>query len=305
MNLAFDDDNRLNVMIAASVVVHAILIVGLKFSPPDLKKLKDNLPALDVILVNAKSVSRPEKAEALAQANLNRGGNTDADRRMKSALPVPKSTQQPSDKPSAESHQSAAQVSELEIEATRRQQQVKELEQRVQEAMTQLNAQRAIEQQQILSAAAKPQPRASDLVAQSLEAVRLEAEIAKEQDAYQKRPKRKFIGARVQEYRFAAYVESWRQKVEKIGNLNYPEEAKSRKIYGQLRMTVSILADGNIEDIEINQSSGHKVLDDAARRIVELAAPYAAFSDDMRKDTDILSITRTWTFTREDTLAGN
>lgn len=306
MSRVLDDDNRLNFMIAASVVVHAIVILGLKFSPPDLKKLKDNLPALDVILVNAKSMSRPEKAEALAQANLNRGGNTDTDRRMKSALPVPKSTQKaPSDKPSAETRQASAQISELEIEAEQRQQQVKELEQRVQEAMTQLNAQHAIEQQKTASTATKPQPRASDLVAQSLEAVRLEAEISKEQDSYQKRPKRKYIGARVQEYRFAAYVESWRQKVERVGNLNYPEEAKTQKIYGQLRMTVSIRTDGTIEDIEINQSSGHKVLDDAARRIVELAGPYSAFSDDMRKDTDILSITRTWTFTREDTLAGN
>jgi protein TonB len=108
----------------------------------------------------------------------------------------------------------------------------------------------------------------------------------------------------VQEYRFAAYVESWRQKVEKVGNLNYPEEAKAQRIYGQLRMTVSIRADGTIENLEINQSSGHTVLDEAARRIVELAAPYAEFSADMRKDTDILSITRTWTFTHEDTLSG-
>lgn len=293
-------------MIAASVMVHVIVILGLKFSPPDLKKLKDNLQALDVILVNAKSMSRPEKAEALAQANLDRGGNTDANRRLKSALPVPKTTQrEPSDKPSAETRQAAAQLSEQEIEATQRQQQVKELEQRVQQAMTQLNAQHAIEQEYTTATATKPQPKTSDLVAQSLEAVRLEAEIAREQDNYQKRPKRKFIGARTQEYRFAAYVESWRQKVEKIGNLNYPEEAKTQKIYGQLRMTVSIRADGTIEDIEVNQSSGYKVLDDAARRIVELASPYAAFSDDMRKDTDILSITRTWTFTREDTLSGN
>jgi protein TonB len=100
-------------------------------------------------------------------------------------------------------------------------------------------------------------------------------------------------------------VEAWRQKVEKIGNLNYPEAAKDKKLYGRLRMTVSIKADGSIENIEINESSGHKILDDAARRIVEMAGPYAAFSEDIRKDTDILSITRTWTFTKEDSLASN
>jgi protein TonB len=300
-----DEENRLGTMIAASVLLHAIVILGLKFSPPDLKKLKDNLPSLDVILVNAKSLSRPDKADALAQTNLNRGGNTEADRRMKSALPVPKNT--PKDtaaKPVAETQQAATRAEQLEIEAVRREQQVRELEQRIQQTMVQLEAQRAIEQKPTPPAAAKPQANVSDLAARSLEAVRLEAEIAKEQDNYQKRPKRKFFGARVQEYRFAAYVESWRQKVERVGNLNYPEEAKAQKLYGQLRMTVSISADGTIESLEVNQSSGHKILDDAARRIVELAAPYAEFSADMRKDTDIISITRTWTFTREDTLSG-
>ena len=140
-------------------------------------------------------------------------------------------------------------------------------------------------------------------MASSLDIARLEAQIAKQQDEYQKRPKRKYVGARTQEYRFAAYVESWRQKVEKVGNLNYPEEAKDQKLYGQLRLTVSIKADGSIENIEINQSSGHKILDDAAQRIVKLAAPYAAFPEEVRKDTDILSITRTWTFTQQDSLA--
>lgn len=299
-------DNRLNLMIAVSLAVHAFLILGLKFSAPDLKRLKDNLPALEVILVNAKSQSRPDKAEALAQANLNRGGNTEANRRMKSPLPAPKTTpRQPANKPMVDARQTAAQAAELEIEAMWREQQVKELEHRVQQAMTQLEAQRTITQEQTPATTPKPMPKASDLIAQSLEAVRLEAEIAKEQEAYQKRPKRKYIGARVQEYRFATYVEAWRQKVEKIGNLNYPEEAKARKIYGQLRMTVSIRADGTVEDIVIDQSSGHKVLDDAARRIVELAAPFAPFPDEIRKDTDILGITRTWTFTREDTLSGS
>jgi protein TonB len=92
--------------------------------------------------------------------------------------------------------------------------------------------------------------------------------------------------------------------VEKVGNLNYPAAAKELKLYGQLRMTVSIRFDGTVEKIELNKSSGYKVLDDAAYRIVELAAPYAEFPPDIRRDTEILDIVRTWTFTREDTLAG-
>jgi len=135
-----------------------------------------------------------------------------------------------------------------------------------------------------------------------LEMNRLEALIAKQQDEYQKRPKRKFIGARAAEYRYAMYVDAWRQKVEKIGNTNYPIIAKQKKLYGQLQMTVSIKKDGSIENIEVNQSSGHKILDEAAKHIVELGAPYAKFAEDIAKDTDILSITRTWTFTHENSV---
>ena len=85
--------------------------------------------------------------------------------------------------------------------------------------------------------------------------------------------------------------------------MNYPEAARAQKLYGQLRMTVSIKADGSLESVVIDQPSNHKVLDEAAKRIVELGAPYAVFPADIKHDTDILSITRTWTFTQDDQLA--
>jgi len=116
----------------------------------------------------------------------------------------------------------------------------------------------------------------------------------------QKRPKRAFVGANVREYAFARYVEDWVAKVERVGNVSYPEAALEQGLYGSLTLTVSIYADGRVEAIEIDRSSGSKVLDTAAVRIVELAAPFAAFSEDMRKKADILSITRTWTFNRSD-----
>jgi protein TonB len=141
-----------------------------------------------------------------------------------------------------------------------------------------------------------------DLVQRSLEIARLEAEISKSISLYEKMPKRKFIGARTQEYRYAQYVEDWRGKVERIGNMNYPEAARRQKIYGKLTLTVNIRSDGSIENVEINLSSGQRILDAAAQRIVKLAAPYAPFPPDIRKETDILSITRTWTFTTNDQL---
>jgi protein TonB len=121
-------------------------------------------------------------------------------------------------------------------------------------------------------------------------------------DAYQKRPKRRHVGASAEEYRFARYVEDWRLKVERIGNLNYPEAARQLKLYGSLILTVSIRADGSVENVVIDRSSGRKVLDAAAIHIVQMAAPYAPFPPEIRRDTEILDITRTWTFAPGDEL---
>ena len=92
------------------------------------------------------------------------------------------------------------------------------------------------------------------------------------------------------------YLESWRRKVERIGRLNYPEQARARKIYGSLRLLVAIEPDGTLRDVQVIESSGHRVLDEAALRIVRLAAPYAPFPPAMRDETDVLEIVRTWQF---------
>ncbi len=94
----------------------------------------------------------------------------------------------------------------------------------------------------------------------------------------------------------AYYLQSWRRKVETVGNLNYPEVARQQQLYGSLRLLVSITPDGALKDVQVLDSSGHKVLDDAAIRIVRLAAPFAPFPDEMRQTTDVLEIIRTWQF---------
>jgi protein TonB len=124
----------------------------------------------------------------------------------------------------------------------------------------------------------------------------LSAEISESWEQYQKRPRRTFISARTRAYKYAAYMDAWRAKVERIGNLNYPEEAKRRGLTGDLIMDVALNPDGSIDSITIKRSSGHAVLDDAAKRIVTLSAPFAPFPDDIRADTDILHINRTWQF---------
>ena len=302
----------ISIAIWVSLAIHAA-ILSIHFEP-ELKKFTDNLPILDVMLVNAKTHTKPDKADTFAQANLDRGGNTDQNRKMKTALPSLK--QQKTEftvQPMAEA-KSGAKAAQQTSEVIQEQKRVAMLEKEVQELMTQMKSSTKVDSQAVQKAAAKESDSGSqespnkelklhDMTASALEMNHLEALIAKQSDDYQKRPKRKFIGARTKEYRYALYVDAWRQKVEKIGNLNYPEAAKDLKLYGQLQMTVSIKADGSIEKIELNKSSGYKVLDEAAKHILEMAAPYARFPDDVHKEIDVLSITRTWTFTKEENLA--
>jgi periplasmic protein TonB len=268
-----------------SLVVHAFLILIVGFIGIDPRSFAPPHNIMDVVLVNAKSNERPLKADALAQANLDGGGNTDEALRAKTPLPA--------------IEQSA---SRNEVRAA--QERVKQLEQEMKTLMTQVKSSAKVLQGEVTQeAAGSPNPiSASDMMEKTTEIARLEAAISREYEQYQQRPKRKFIGARTTEYRFAQYVDTWRLKIERVGNLNYPEEAKVKKIYGALQLTVAIKADGEVEDIQINRSSGQRVLDEAAKRIVRLAAPYDRFPDNIRRDTDILHITRTWMFTRSDTL---
>ena len=143
------------------------------------------------------------------------------------------------------------------------------------------------------------QPKGRDLADLALAAIRLQAQIDRQIEEYQKRPRKKFIGANAAEYRFAQYEEDWRVKIERVGTINYPAEARG-KIYGNLRLTVTIRPDGNVESIELDRSSGLKVLDAAAFKIVRMATPFAAFPPDIRRDTDLLVITRTWFFGQGD-----
>lgn len=136
------------------------------------------------------------------------------------------------------------------------------------------------------------------LASRGQEIAKLSAKIEEDTAAFASRPRRKAISASTQEYKYASYLEAWRHKVEAIGNLNYPEEAKRRQLYGNLILRVALRADGTLEEVRILRSSGSDVLDEAAMRIVNLAAPYAPFPPDIRQETDVLDITRTWQFLR-------
>jgi protein TonB len=273
-------DRVLSVAIGISVVLHAVLL-SLHFRFPDGLRWKSPNTPLEVVLVNAKTKEKPAKADVLAQANLDRGGDVDEPRRAKTPLPVTEPK-----KPGRDLADAQRRVQQLEAQQQRMLAQAKQ------------NAARPAPAEAPKPApaeAAPPQPSGRDLADLSLAAMRLQAQIDKQIEEYQKRPRKKFIGARATEYRFAQYEEDWRVKVERVGTLNYPAEARGR-LYGNLRLTVTIRPDGSVDSVELDRSSGLKVLDAAAFKIVRMAAPYAAFPPEIRKDTDLLIITRTWFF---------
>lgn len=273
---------RMTFAVMFSFALHAFVLFGITFVLPDPREPLIISQPLEVVLVNSKSRNRPNKATAYAQSNLEGGGNIEEDRRAKTPFPA----------------LGDAQRFTLE-EATQRQRQLEEETRRL---LTRSKGDYSVAEEKDRQQQASDNDNGQDLVQRSLEIARLEAQISKRLDMYEKIPKRKFIGARTEEYRYAQYVEDWRAKVERIGNLNYPEMARREKIYGKLTLTVSIRSDGSVESIEINRPSGQRILDAAAIRIVKLASPYPLFPPDIAKETDILSITRTWTFTTNDQL---
>lgn len=276
-------DDRFNTAIIASVIMHMIFIFGLTFKAAN-PALFQNFESLEVVLVNARSQTQPLDPEVLAQYSLDGGGDVEEDRQAKSPLPA-------SDR---EAPPSAATLDS----------QIKALEAKAKQLITQARSDYALHQDRsdLPNQPKPPVPAPVDLAESSLEMARLQARISEQWDDYQKRPRRAFIGARAQEYSFARYVEDWRIKVERIGNLNYPEAAKRERIHGSLVLTVNINADGSLEDVQIDKSSGSRILDAAAIKIVQMSAPFAPFSDEMRRKVDILSVTRAWQFTSSDQL---
>ena len=276
-------DRVLGAALGLSLALH-IALLSVHFRSPDGLRWKQESAPLEVVLVNAKTKDRPAKADVLAQSRLNRGGTVEENRRAKTPLPVTEPREPGKDLADAQRRQSSLEAKQQELLA--------------QMSATQSRAPApAPRQTGVDEPGAHPSGR--DMADLALAAMRLQAQIDRQIDEYQKRPRKTFIGANAAEYRFAQYEEDWRVKVERVGTLNYPAEARG-KIYGNLRLTVTIRPDGNVESIELDRSSGLKVLDAAAFKIVRMATPFAAFPPDIRRDTDLLVITRTWFFGQGD-----
>jgi protein TonB len=276
-------NDRLGVSVFGSFLVHMVVILGVTFTLPLLRNLP-GLPTLEITLVQTSNDKRTLDPEFLAQANQDGGGDSDTPEIAKNPLPVREISPVNRDFPTFQSVPQKRVSSEREMTALLSQ-----------EATRKIKAQDAKPDKKELQL----QPPNLGLMAQAellQERARLNAEISRTWQEYQKRPRHKFLNARTQEYKFAAYMDAWRAKVESVGNLNYPSEAKRRHLTGNLLLDVALNADGSINEISIRRSSGQQILDDAAVRIVELAAPFAPFPSEIRADLDVLHITRTWKF---------
>ncbi|TWI02744.1 protein TonB [Luteimonas cucumeris] len=271
-----DENQRLTASLALSVLLHGMLILGLGFALDDAAPI---LPTLDVILTQAQTPLTPKQADFLAQANNQGGGEHDKALR-------------PRDAEVGRAPQAEAGVAprELRAQAPAPQPPPEARVVSTRDSSTQLPAPEATP-----TPPDAPLPPGQRKVERDLAMARLAAEIHLRSQRYAKRPKRKFVSASTREYTYATYLRSWVDRVERVGNLNYPDEARRRRIGGLLVISVAIRRDGSIERADVIQSSHIPMLDAAALRIVRLSEPFAALPK-TEEDIDVLHVTRTWQF---------
>lgn len=278
----------LTVALALSTLAHAGLL-AVKFAPPDAFHMKPNDNPLDVILVNARHASKPSKAEALAQANLDGGGDA-AKGRAQSFLTASKRNQDGDQLQAA-----SARVQQLEAEQRR-------LLSKIQDSRSKIAVPPPLPENQPTPA---PTPDTSGDQAReaALAIKRMEAEIEKRIADENARPKRGYVTPSTREVEYAVYYKHWADKIEGIGNnsRNYPSKARGATY--TLLITVSVLASGKVENVDIVRSSGVKEIDAAARRIVKLGEPYERFTQKMVEKYGVLDLTMIWTFSSAEALS--
>ena len=270
------DSDRLSATLVLAVLVHAMLILGIAFSVEDAAPVT---PTLDVMLTQTQSALTPKEADFLAQANNQGGGDHDKTLRPRNAqagpipqpedglAPRPLHAQTPAPSPPPDPRVITATTGE--------------------QAMPMPKPQQEVEVKDLTPGIEK--------IDHDIAMARLAAEIHLRSQLYAKRPKRKFVSASTKEYAWAEYLRSWVDRVERVGNLNYPDEARRRRIGGLVVISVAVRRDGSVESSSIVQSSHIPMLDNAALRIVKLSEPFAPLPK-TQEDPDVLHVTRTWQF---------
>jgi protein TonB len=281
MSAIHTSNDRFAVSIMMALGLHAAVLLGVGFVI-DFKPLTHPLETLDVVLVNWRSESKPDEADFLAQATQQGGGESTEATRPSQEYTGASPGLADGDDPMNQEEQ-ASSVADAEREQILIEDDNSEFSQQI----------TSIEQP------VPPLPSAATLMQESMAMAKLQPGIQRDRESKSKLPKRKWISANTREYEFAAYMQAWVAKVERVGNLNYPEEIRRLMLVGDLVMTVGINLDGSVESIDIQRSSGFPRLDQAATRIVRLAGPYSPLPEHINATVDVLHITRTWRFSRD------
>lgn len=270
-------NDRFTVSVMLALVLHAAVLLGVGFVL-EMNPLADAADALDVVLVNFSSESEPEEADFLAQANQLGGGEASEPARPSQEL----TSLLPSEAEGTMPASSAPAMAEP-----------------LPDQRAQLAAPGEQEEVPEATSVSQPEfeaPSVAELMRQRMQVAQLQARLQRDTSFESRFKRRRFISAATREYEFASYMQAWVTKVERVGNMNYPSEVRRRRLVGDLLLTVGINHDGTVESMEIRRSSGMNELDEAALRIVQLAAPYAPLPPDIRSQVDVLHITRTWKF---------
>ncbi|MBC5765512.1 energy transducer TonB [Ramlibacter albus] len=271
--------STLQIALGISLAVHAALLTVRFVDPEGFNRVFHDTP-LEVVLVNARSEEKPEKAQAIAQATLAGGGDA-AKGRATSPLP-PSALMELGD---------AAEEAQRKIEAMQDQQML---------MLAQLkNALAAMPPPDPKQPNPTPEAQAREEKRRQL--IKLLAEIEKRINEENARPKKRYISPATREEVYAVYYDTLRRRIEDRGTTNFPELA-GRKLYGELTMIVTVNHDGKVLDTEVVESSGNRTLDRRAQAIAKASGPFGRFSDAMRRRADQIVVVSRFKFTRDETL---
>lgn len=265
--------DRIALTLFLALAFHAMVILGITFGTHDDTPPENIMPTLDITVTN-KRTPPPDEADYLAQNSQDGGGNVAE--KVKPTMAVPEQAPAVQQQKPAPAPTQVVTADTAAIEVRQEETQVPETDQ--------------------------PDISAAELIERSMEMVNLSEKLNETMQAYAQRPKQVYVSARTQEFKYANYMSEWVKKVERVGNLNYPDAARREGVSGKLMMDVALNADGTVRNISILRPSGHSVIDEAAIRIVNLAAPFPPFPPEIGKDADILHITRTWEFSTSNRL---
>ena len=268
--------DRLALTLFFALVIHAMVILGITFGVYDDPEPENVPPTLDITIAT-RNTPAPDEADYLAQTSQDGGGNVSEKIKPTMTMPAMAPVVEPQQPIPAPTQIITALESDIQI----------------------------VEESKETPETEQPDSKAAELIERMMEMDVLSEQISESRQAYAQRPRQVFISARTQEYKYANYMSEWVKKVERVGNLNYPAAARRGKISGKLMMEVALNADGTVHKISILRPSGEPVIDEAAKRIVNLAAPFPPFPPEILENTDILNITRTWEFSTSNKLSSH